>query len=120
MRSIKNKKSREFLVAQWVKNLALSLQQLRSLLLRRFNLCHVAQVQSLHAMGMAKKKKRTSREIPGGLAVKDSALSLLWRRLLLRVRFNPSSENFHILQVWSKKKRIRKVKVLFNLNLVLL
>ena len=39
-------------------------------------------------------------EFPGGLAVKDSALSLLW------LGFNPWSTNFCMLRVRSKKKKI--------------
>ena len=37
------------------------------------------------------------REFPGGLAVKDLALSLM------RLRFDPWSRNFHMSQAWPKK-----------------
>ena len=45
-------------------------------------------------------------EFPGGLAVKDLALSPLW------LRFNPWPGNFHMLQEWPKKKNV----YMFNVN----
>ena len=38
-------------------------------------------------------------EFPGGLAAKDSALSLLWHR------FDRWPRNFRMSQVWAKKKK---------------
>ena len=38
-------------------------------------------------------------EFPGGLAVKDSTFSLLWRT------FSAWPRNFHMPQVWQKKKK---------------
>ena len=37
--------------------------------------------------------------------VKDLVLSLQWLGLLLGHRFNPWPKNFHMLQVWPKKKK---------------
>ena len=42
-------------------------------------------------------------EFPGGLAVKDSMLSLLW------LGFNPWPRNFYTPWVWEKK--IKKLKI---------
>ena len=44
-------------------------------------------------------KSKSSREFPGGLAIKDSALSLPW------FGFDPWSRNFYMLQVRPKKKK---------------
>ena len=49
--------------------------------------------------GIHVKQRRRFREFPGGLAVKDSALSLPW------LRFNPWPRNFHMPQVQPKKKK---------------
>ena len=37
--------------------------------------------------------------------VKDLALSLMWLHPLLWHRFDPGSQNFHMLQAWPKRKR---------------
>ena len=50
--------NRNSLVAQWVKDLALSLQQFRSLLWQRFG----PWSEFLHATGVLKKKKERERE----------------------------------------------------------
>ena len=42
--------------------------------------------------------------------VMDPALSLQRLRLLLRCRFDPWSGNFHMPQVWPKKRKKRKEK----------
>ena len=42
------------------------------------------------------------KEFPGGLLVKDLALSLLWRR------FNPWPRNFCMPLAWPKKKKKKK------------
>ena len=42
------------------------------------------------------------REFPGGLAVKDLVLSLLWLWLLLWCMFDPWPGNFPIVLAWSK------------------
>ena len=36
--------------------------------------------------------------------VKDQALPQLWHRLQLPLEFSPWRRNFHMLQVWQKKK----------------
>ena len=41
--------------------------------------------------------------------VKDPALSLLWLGL------NPWPGNFHLLQAWPKKKKVKRVNVMYNL-----
>ena len=50
-------------------------------------------------------KTRLAKEFPGGLAVKDLALTLLWLRLLLWCRFDPWPGNFHMLWVQPQKKK---------------
>ena len=42
---------------------------------------------------------------PGGLAVKDPVLSLLWLRSLLWLGFDPWPRNFHIPQDQAEKKQ---------------
>ena len=48
--------------------------------------------------------KKAGLEFPGGLADKDSALSLLW------LRFNSWPRNFHMPQTQPKKKKKKKGK----------
>ena len=48
------------------------------------------------------------REFLGGLVVKESALSLLWLRLPLWLRFDPWPGNFHMLWVWAIINKIEK------------
>ena len=43
------------------------------------------------------------KEVPSSLAVKDSALSLLW------LRFNPRPGNFHMLQAGPEKEKEKKM-----------
>ena len=52
-----------------------------------------------------KGEKDNSEEFPGGLAVKDLALSFLWFRSLLWHRFDTWPGNFHMLCAWPKKKK---------------
>ena len=47
--------------------------------------------------------KKSMREFPGGQAVMDSALPLLWFGLLLGLGFEPRPRNFHMPRVWPKK-----------------
>ena len=48
--------------------------------------------------------ERTTLELPGGLVVKDLALSLLWLGSLLWHEFSPWPRNVCILQVQPKNK----------------
>ena len=41
--------------------------------------------------------------------VKELVLSLQWLRLLLEYGLNPWPENFHMLQLWPKKKKKKDV-----------
>ena len=49
-------------------------------------------------------------ESPGGLVVKDLALSLLWLRSLLWWGFDPWPGNFCMPWAWQKKKKKKKKK----------
>ena len=49
-------------------------------------------------------------EFPGGLEVKDLALSLLWLRLLLWHRFDPWPRNFRMLWVPTHNQKKKKKK----------
>ena len=49
------------------------------------------------------------REFPGGLAIKDLALLVLWLGLLLWLGFHPWSRNFCMPWTWSKIKK-KKIK----------
>ena len=49
-------------------------------------------------------KKTKILEFPGGLAIKDLVLSLLW------LRFDPWPGNFHMPWAWPKKKVIYAVE----------
>ena len=48
-------------------------------------------------------------EFPGGLMVKDLALSLLWHRSLRWWEFDPWSQNFCMPWVWEKKQGAHRV-----------
>ena len=51
--------------------------------------------------------RRTDRTSLVVQCVKDPALSLLWLRSLLWREFDPWPGNFHMLQIWPKKKKRR-------------
>jgi len=53
---------------------------------------------------------RQTREVPGGLAVKDLASSLLWLRLLLKLGFNPWPENHMPWMQPKEKKKKDKIR----------
>ena len=59
---------------------------------------HMPQLQPL-------KKKERNQTFSGGLAIKDSSLSLLWLGLLLWLRFSPWPGNFCMPWVQPKKKK---------------
>ena len=55
-------------------------------------------------------------EFPGGLVVKDLALSLLWLRSLLWSDFDPWPGDFHMLQAQLKKAKSRMAPLLGPLS----
>ena len=49
--------------------------------------------------------------------IKDPALPQLQVRSQLQFKFNPKSGNFHMLHVWSFKKKKKKINKMLILNL---
>ena len=60
----------------------------------------------------------SSLESPGGLTVKDLALSWQWLGSLLWSRFNPQSRNFHMPQIRPKKNQSFKKLVIIGILVV--
>ena len=60
--------------------------------------------------------RRTDRTSLVVQCVKDPALSLLWLRSLLWREFDPWPGNFHMLQIWPKKKKGETKDIFCNTN----
>lgn len=57
-----------------------------------------------------RKEKFSARKLLCGTDSKDPALLQLWFRSQLKFRFNLWPRNFHMLQLWPKKKKKKKKK----------